>query len=302
MTILDVHNHVWRYPEHFNQAAMSRQPGQTEEQIKQLRDRPVERIVREMEGFNELCLVVGLKSWNTLAIEVPNDYLAECVKPYPGKLWWAAAINLTDRGAAEEVERCVKELGAVSLGEIGPGYGNFRVDDPRCYSVYETCVSLDIPIIIHSGPMNDPKGYLKNGNLEALDQVCVDFPKLRVVLCHFGYPFYQLAAFLMTKLPNLYADVSLLPGRAGLGARNEPDVSYAYYELDYPFHYYFSQTAALRDKLIWATDNADHKANMDAFNGINGRLEKQGLPKIPEDSLQRMFHENWRKVFTKISA
>ena len=306
MALLDTHVHVWRYPEHFNLSLrtgmMAPRPDMTEEEIKAQRDRPVERLVREMEGFNEYAIVVGLKSWSTLGIEVPNESLAECVKPYPGKLWWAAAVVLTDSGAAAEVEHCVKDLGAVALGEIGPGYGHFRVDDPRCFPVYEVARSLDVPLIIHSGPVNPPSAHLKYGDLQALDEVCVNFPELKIVLCHLGYPFYELADFLLTKHPNLYADVSLLPGRAGavIRAGGEPDVVYPYYQLDQPLHYYFSQAGAIRDKLLWATDNADHKTSIESFRGINGRLEKQGLPKIPDDAIERMFHENWRKVFPKI--
>jgi hypothetical protein len=34
---------------------------------------------------------------------------------------------------------------------------------------------------------------------------------------------------------------------------------------------------------------------------VNRFLEKRGLPRIPEAALERILHENWRKVFTRVS-
>ncbi|MBI4298586.1 MAG: amidohydrolase family protein [Chloroflexi bacterium] len=314
MAILDCHVHSWRYPEHFNVAAVRRglppaQRDTSDEEIKKQRDLPVETALKVMErGGVDKSLIVGLKSYDTLGAEVPNEYLAEAVKPYPGKLYWAAAVVMTDPRAAMEVEHCIRDLGAVALGEIGPGYAHYSINDPRCFPVYELARSYDIPMLIHAGVVASRNAYAKHGDLLALDEVCVKFPELKIVLCHLGEPDYIEAIHLMSKHPNLYADISGMPGRAGIGAAfGAPPVFFPYFHMDYPLLYYFTQTARYGNKLLWATDlfRADlelMKTSIEAFRTVSKRLEKQGMPKIPENLIENMLHENWKQVFTRIKA
>ena len=306
--ILDCHLHTWLYPDHFPDDVYvnftgARQRGLSEEEIKQSADRRADRLLREMEEAGvDKGLVVGLKSGSTLGMEVPNEFVAEEVKPYPDKLSWACAVVMTEEGAAAEVEKCVKELGAVALGEIGPGYGHYRLDDPRCFPVYEVARSLDVPLLIHAGPTSPRTTHVKYGSLEALDEVCVNFPELKIVLCHFGEPHCEEAAHLMAKHLNLYADISMLPFAAGMSPGRTPTVSVPFFQLDHPLLFYFSVPARDKDKLIWGSDIQNPKDSLEAFRGVNQRLEKMGWPRIPEDAFERMFHENWRKAFTKIAG
>jgi predicted TIM-barrel fold metal-dependent hydrolase len=97
-------------------------------------------------------LLLGLKAGATLGIEVDNAYLAEAAAQYPEQLAWACCVTPTEPGAAEEVEPRVRDLGAAAVGELGPVYGGFRADDPRCFPVWETARDLDVPLLIHAGP------------------------------------------------------------------------------------------------------------------------------------------------------
>ncbi|MBI4298627.1 MAG: amidohydrolase family protein [Chloroflexi bacterium] len=310
MAILDCHDHAWRYPEHFNVARLRanlplEQRSMGEEEIKKMRDRPVEVVLNAAkEGSVDHTLILGLKSGDTIGAEVPNEWIAEAVKPYPSKLWWAAAVVMTQPGAAAEAERCIRDLGAVALGEIGPAYAHYSIDDPRCFPVYEVAQSYDIPMLIHAGPVGSRNGHVKYGDLSALDEVCINFPELKVVLCHLGgqlEPRYEQATHLLGKHPNLYADLSGMPRSAGLGTMpNPPAVVYPFSHLDHPILFYFSHPARNQNKLLWGTDMQRSKESIEAFGGINSRLKKMGLPTIPEVALERIFHENWRPVFTKI--
>ncbi|MBI4298587.1 MAG: amidohydrolase family protein [Chloroflexi bacterium] len=308
MTILDCHVHTWLYPDHypgdvFLKFIGGRPPGLSEAQFKEASTRRAPRILKEMkEAGVDKALVVGLKSGTTLGMDVPNEFVAKEVKSYPDKLSWACAVNFLDPNAPAEVERCVKDLGAVALGEIGPGYGFFRIDDERCFPVYEVVRSLDVPMCIHAGPTIPSNTMLKYTDLEALDSVCANFPELKIVLCHFGEPHCEEAAHLMAKHTNLYADISMLPFAAGISTIFPTTVSYPYFALDHPLLFYFSVPARNRDKLIFGSDVQHPKEAIEGFQGVNPRLEKMGLPKIPQDAFDRIFHENWKQVFTKIKA
>jgi predicted TIM-barrel fold metal-dependent hydrolase len=145
--------------------------------------------------------------------------------------------------------------------------------------------------------------HLKYGDLNAVDEIAIRFPSLRIVICHLGYNRYEDAAFIIAKHPNVYADISWLPQLAGFDrsalSRYLPQVEYGYYHLVHPLLYYFTQTFGLTDKLIWGTDfpAGSPVAGLETVRGINRWLDEHKLPRIPEEVLNRLLHENWRKVF-----
>ncbi|MBI4298740.1 MAG: amidohydrolase [Chloroflexi bacterium] len=304
--ILDCHLHWRRWPDHFPQVQTK---GMTEEQFNQAKarsERTAERALKDMgEAGVDKGILVGLKSGRTHGVEVPNELIAEAAKPHAGKLYWGPAVYLNDHGAADELEHCIRDLGAVAIGELSPGYGNYSLADPACSPAYEVAIAYDIPMLIHAGPVGTAKSYLKYANLDDLDEMCVNFPKLKVVLCHMGEPRYHEAANLLSRHANLYADVSMMPLGGGVGTGpggGKPTVFHPFPHLDEPILYWFSMPSRNPNKLLWASDVQNPKESIEGFRGINGRLKKMGYPTIPEESIERMFHENWKPVFTKIKA
>ena len=202
--IVDCHIHTWRYPEHFNRGVMlSNQPKRrqawSDEKFKAMWDNPVERYIEAMGDSLGRAIIVGLKSEQTFGINTPNEYLAEEAAKYPEKLSWCCCVIPTEKGAAEEVEKCVKKHGAVGVGELGPAYGNYHVNDKSCYPVYETCQALDVPIIIHAGPSQSKRLRMKYADVLAVDDIAIDFPQLKIVICHLGYYKYEDASFLVPR-------------------------------------------------------------------------------------------------------
>jgi predicted TIM-barrel fold metal-dependent hydrolase len=77
------------------------------------------------------------------------------------------------------------------------------VDAPKAYAVYATCVDLDIPIVVNAG-IAGPRFPSACQHVERFDQVCFDFPELRIVMRHGAEPWEELAVKLMLKWPGLY--------------------------------------------------------------------------------------------------
>ena len=83
-----------------------------------------------------------------------------------------------------------------------------------------------------------------------------------------------------------------------------PQVEYGYYPLIHPLLYSFTQTFGLTDKLLWGTDfpAGSPPKCIEALTDINTWLDRHHLPRLPQESIQPMLHENWWKVFTKLSG
>lgn len=78
-----------------------------------------------------------------------NDFLAEAVQKYPERFRAFAALPLADpAGAAEELERCVKEHGFVGGMVQGHQYFHY-LDEEIYYPLWEKVCELKVPISLH---------------------------------------------------------------------------------------------------------------------------------------------------------
>jgi len=306
--IVDCHTHCNRYPDHANrEVLLANQPPArsaepwTEERLKEIWDAPIERYLETMEGA-DFAIVLGVKAGQTIGLDVPNDYLAEEVKKYPDKFRFCCSVYPTDEGAAQEVRRCVKELGAVGVGELLPPHEGCCANDERYFPVYEEAQGLGVPVLIHAGFAFYRGARLLCANPLYIDDVAINFPNLKIVVCHFGHYMFEDVVFLMQKHENVFADISELVDFAGLTyspRMRRPVVQFPYYQLLRPLLYYFSQARGpASDKLIWGTDMMCHpKESIQILTNVNQWMRKYNLPDIPEDSIHDILHENWKRVF-----
>ena len=77
------------------------------------------------------------------------------------------------------------------------------VDDRRYYPIYQTCIDLEIPVIVNAG-IAGPRVPSQCQDVMLFEQVCFDFPELTIVMRHGAEPWQELAVKLMVKWPNLY--------------------------------------------------------------------------------------------------
>ncbi|MBI4288444.1 MAG: amidohydrolase family protein [Chloroflexi bacterium] len=306
--IVDCHMHSWLYPGHANKPAMlaampNRRKNWTEEKYKQVWDNPIEGYLEESKGLVSKSILMGLCAWNTMGINIPNEYMAGLAKQHPDKLTWCCCVDPTEKGAAQEVEKCVKQMGAVGVGELGPAYGGYFINDERCFPVFEKAQELGVPIVVHAGPVQIRTSRVAHGNVLLIDDVALDFPALKIVICHLGYHKYEDAALLIQKHENVFADISWLDTLSGLDRsfipRYLPAVEYPYYNMLHPLLYCLSQTFGDTDKLIWGSDwkGASIKRSLAVITGINEILDAHNLPQIPRTTIDKILHENWKKVF-----
>jgi predicted TIM-barrel fold metal-dependent hydrolase len=77
------------------------------------------------------------------------------------------------------------------------------ISDRRYYPIFQTCIDLDIPIVMNAG-IAGPRVPSECQDVMHFDRVCFDFPELRVVMRHGAEPWEDLAVKLMLKWPGLH--------------------------------------------------------------------------------------------------
>jgi predicted TIM-barrel fold metal-dependent hydrolase len=106
--------------------------------------------------------------------------------------------------AVRRIRRAHDEYGIKAVSTFPAGCNpQVPVSDRRYYPIYQTCIDLDIPIISNAG-IAGPRLPSACQDVMHFDQVCYDFPELRIVMRHGAEPWEDLAVKLMLKWPGLY--------------------------------------------------------------------------------------------------
>lgn len=81
--------------------------------------------------------------------------------------------------------------------------------------IYRAAEANGIPVMFHTGTSVFPGARNKYGDPIYIDDVAVDFPKLKILLAHGGRPLWMdTAFFLLRRHPNVYLEISGIPPKS----------------------------------------------------------------------------------------
>ncbi len=81
--------------------------------------------------------------------------------------------------------------------------------------IYRAAEANGIPVMFHTGTSIFPGARNKYGDPIYLDDVALDFPKLKILMAHGGRPLWMdTAFFLLRRHTNMYLDISGIPPKA----------------------------------------------------------------------------------------
>lgn len=100
------------------------------------------------------------------------------------------------------------DVGLIKGLKLYPGYEPFYPNDNRLKVVYDMAVEYGVPVMFHSGDTYSPTGRIKYSHPIHIDDVAVDHPDLKIVICHVGNPWIKDCMEVVYKNQNVYSDVS----------------------------------------------------------------------------------------------
>ena len=98
--------------------------------------------------------------------------------------------------------------GLVKGIKLYPGYDHYPINDPSLEAVFRVAAKHDVPVMIHTGDTYSKTAKVRMAHPLLVDDVAVDNPDVRFVMCHLGNPWFQDAAEVLYKNDNVYADIS----------------------------------------------------------------------------------------------
>lgn len=190
--IVDCHVHVNQY--------------ELTKNIPLLEDR-LEMLQTEMTN-NNVDYAIILSSYKVNSERPSTEQIIDAIQKYDN-LGVAAGFTI-DHHTDEDLRnyrQCIKD-GKIKAMKIYSGYEHYYPYDQRYQKVYDTCIEFGIPVMFHTGDTYSEKGKLRFARPLNLDDVAVDNPELKIIMCHLGNPWIQDAQEVLYKNKNVYADVS----------------------------------------------------------------------------------------------
>jgi len=187
-----------------------------------------------------------------------NPWMVRYASADPSRLIAFGSVNPRfSRDVAGDTARVI-EAGARAL-KVHPPHQLFRANAyqdalPGLADLYRVAEQAGVPVTIHTGTSVFPGARSRFGDPMDVDDVAIDFPRLKILLAHGGRPLWMEAAFfLVRRHPNVFLELSGIPPARLLD--------------------YFPRLEELAGKAIWGTDwpspgIKSMRANVEAFNAL----------------------------------
>ena len=187
-----------------------------------------------------------------------NAFVADYCKADPARLIPCGSLHPRHtQNVLADVEQIVR-LG-IRLIKIHPPHQLLFPNDylkgvKELEIIYRAAEANGIPVMFHTGTSIFPGARNKFGDPIHIDDVAVDFPKLKILLAHGGRPLWMTTAFfLIRRHRNVYLDISGIPPKTLLK--------------------YFPRLEEIASKTLFGTDwpgpgVPDIKQNLDHFRAL----------------------------------
>ena len=194
----------------------------------------IEDCVKEMEELDLAGVVLGRLAPPSLAVS--NDHVKELADDYPERFIPVAGIDPTHRRACQDEIDRIAELGFKGV-HFDHGFVNppMLPNDSRLYPIYARCEDLDLILCLTIGPVAGKD--ISYSSPLPVEQVAIDFPKLRIVIAHGCWPLIDDVISVMWRQPNIWLS---------------PD-SYHYRPGGYRYVEYFNISSPLQDRYLYGS-------------------------------------------------
>ncbi len=180
--------------------------------------------------------------------------------------------------AVDPIDETLSEILSLKLRgvKLGPIYQNIHPTDPRMMKVYNFCQTHGLPIMIHQGTTFVRTGPLKFALPILLEDVVIEFPRLKMIIAHLGHPWIADTLVLIRKHPYLYSDISALHYR--------------------PWQFYnaliMAKEYGVLDKVLFGSDYpfTTPEAQIDGLRNINHFAEGTNLPRLTSEEIERLIY------------
>lgn len=148
------------------------------------------------------------RSFMPVVINYDDERVMEFCKADRKRLIGIASVHPERYRPDLKVKRAVEDFGLKGV-KLYPHSG-FFLNDRRLTRIYDYCERKGVPVFMHTGIKPLRSHYLKYCDPILADEVATQFPNLKIILLHGGYPWIREYLTVVHSNPNIYADITFL--------------------------------------------------------------------------------------------
>ena len=225
------------------------------------------------EAGVEKVFITQCKMWSYrnkwMYMDTTLEEVAQYTSRCPDRFVGLAGYNpFRIKESLEEIERAVKAYGFKGV-YVHIYVFDIPLHDPKMYPLYAKCVELDIPVSMQVGHVLEAMPS-EHARPIFLDRVASDFPDLKMVGAHTGWPWVEELISVCYKWDNVYFGID-----AWMPKYLKPEI----------LHFIGSRMG--QDRCLWGTNGLPWKESLEQVDGMG--LREEGKRKLLRENAVRLF-------------
>lgn len=218
-TYIDAHVHVqpWNMmkPEILDRMKQSRKDLDL---IRKVMDSPKEFLkLMDKEGVEKAALINYVSPEIMGFTDNVNEFISKFCAEDPERLISFGSIHTKiQKGLEKRIDTILGPLGIRGI-KIHPSHqtvfpNDYLAGNESLLYLYHRCEESGIPVMFHTGTSIFMGARNRFADPIYVDDVGVDFPRLKIILAHGGRPLWmETCMFLIRRFPHVYMDLSSIP-------------------------------------------------------------------------------------------
>ena len=234
----------------------------------------IDAMVRQMdEAGVDKVFITQTKMWSYrnkwMYMDTQLDEVTQYTARYPDRFAGLAGYNpFRIKESLAEIETAVKTHGFKGVYVHIYGF-DIPLSDRKMYPLYAKCAELDVPVSVQVGHVLEAMPS-EHGRPIHLDQVASDFPDLKIVGAHTGWPWVEELISVCYKWDNVYFGID-----AWMPKYLKPEV----------IHFIGSRMG--QDRCLWGTNGLPWKESLKQVNELG--LREEARRKLLRDNAVELF-------------
>lgn len=234
----------------------------------------IETMIREMdEAGVERVFITQTKMWSYwnkwMYMDTQLEDVVQYTERYPDRFAGLAGYNpFRIKDSLREIELAVGKYGFKGVYVHIYGF-DIPLSDRKMYPLYAKCVELDIPVSMQVGHVLEAMPS-EHGRPIYLDQIASDFPDLKIVGAHTGWPWVDELISACYKWEHIYFGVD-----AWMPKYLKPEIVQ------------FIGSRMGRDRCLWGTNGLPWKESLRQIDDL--KLKDEARRKLLRDNAVELF-------------
>ena len=223
----------------------------------------------------EKAVVTGRDIESTFATPSSNPLVDASVEAFPSLFIGVYGYDPHKGMQAYKAMKAALQEKRSAGASIEPGMAKCPVDSALYYPLYALCCDHDVPVMVTAGLSPYMPGVVLDATAPVrLDRVATDFPELRFLISHGGYPWVNETIAVCMRHRNMFIDFS--------SAFNKPMGE----------QYIMAANGSLSDRFVFSSANP--------FADVDKALAQLLHMDLGEEALNNILYNNARKLFSNL--